>query len=180
MKPKLVVVGAGGRMGNRIVSLAAEAGEFDIIAAVERQGHPDIGKDAGLVAAAGPINVNLTEVFPAAGDPQPRLATGFAGACVAVDFSQPEAADKAVDYCLENSVALVSGTTGLSDQQREKIKAASEKIPIIYGTNMSVGMNVLFNLVGKVATMLGDEYDIEITEQHHRFKKTLRAAVLLH
>ncbi len=171
MKPKLVVVGAAGRMGKRIVSLAVEAGEFDIVAAVERQGHPDIGKDAGLVAAAGPINVKLTDMFPAAGDPQPRLATGVAGACVAIDFSQPEAADKTVDYCLENNVALVSGTTGLSDQQREKFKAASEKIPIIYGTNMSVGMNVLFNLVGKVATMLGDEYDIEIIERHHRFKK---------
>ncbi|MCH8121467.1 MAG: 4-hydroxy-tetrahydrodipicolinate reductase [Planctomycetes bacterium] len=171
MKPKLVVVGAAGRMGKRILSLAVEAGEFDIIAAVERQGHPDIGKDAGLLAAAGPINVELADVFMAAGGSQPPLATGVAGACVAVDFSQPEAAEKTVDYCLENSVALVSGTTGLSSQQREKIKAASEKIPIIYGTNMSVGMNVLFNLVGKVATMLGDEYDIEIVEQHHRFKK---------
>ncbi len=171
MKPKLVVVGAAGRMGKRILSLAAESGEFDIIAAVEKQGHPDIGKDAGLLAAAGPMNIELTNVFPTAGDPQPRLATGVAGACVAIDFSQPEATDKTVDYCLENSVALVSGTTGLSSQQREKIKAASEKIPIIYGTNMSVGMNVLFNLVGKVATMLGDEYDIEIIEQHHRFKK---------
>ncbi len=158
MKPKLVIVGAAGRMGRRIVSLAVEAGEFEIIAAVERQGHPDIGKDAGLVAAAGPIDVELADVFPAAGD-------------VAIDFSQPEAACKTIDYCLENRVALVSGTTGLSNQQREKFKAASQKIPIIYGTNMSVGMNVLFNLVGKVATMLGDEYDIEIIEQHHRFKK---------
>jgi len=171
MRPKLVVIGAAGRMGKRILSLAAGAGWFDIIAAIERHGHPDIGKDASLVAAAGPINVKLTDMFPADGDPQPRLATGVAGACVAIDFSQPEAADKTVDYCLENNVALVSGTTGLSDQQREKIKAASEKIPIIYGTNMSVGMNVLFNLVGKVATMLGDEYDIEIIERHHRFKK---------
>jgi len=158
MRTKLVVIGAGGRMGKRIVSLAAEAGEFDIIAAVERQNHPDIGKDAGLVAAAGPINVKLSDMLPAAGD-------------VAIDFSQPEAVDKTVDFCLENNVALVSGTTGLSDQQREKFKAASGRIPIIYGTNMSVGMNVLFNLVGKVATMLGDEYDIEILEQHHRFKK---------
>ncbi len=171
MKTELVVIGAAGRMGKRVLSLAAEAGEFDIVAAVERQGHPDIGKDAGLVAAAGPINVKLTDVFPAAGDPQPRLGTGVAGACVAIDFSQPEAADKTIDYCLENNVALVSGTTGLSNQQREKFKAASQKIPVIYGTNMSVGMNVLFNLVGKVATMLGDEYDIEIIEQHHRFKK---------
>ena len=171
MKPKLVVVGAAGRMGRRIIALAVESGEFDIVGAVERQAHPDIGKDAGLVATAGPINVNLTDVFPAAGDPQPRLATGVAGACVAIDFSQPEAADKTIDYCLENNVALVSGTTGLSNQQREKFKAAAEKIPIIYGTNMSVGMNVLFSLVGKVVTMLGDEYDIEIVEQHHRFKK---------
>jgi len=66
---------------------------------------------------------------------------------------------------------LVLGTTGLSDGQHGKIKAASEKIPVIYGTNMSVGMNVLFSLVGKVAAMLGDDYDIEIIEQHHRFKK---------
>jgi 4-hydroxy-tetrahydrodipicolinate reductase len=158
MKPKLVVVGAAGRMGKRIFSLAAEAGELDIIAAVERQGHPDIGKDAGLVAGAGPIDVKLADKFPKDGD-------------VAVDFSQPEAADKTIDYCLKNKVALVSGTTGLSNQQREKFKAAAEKIPVIYGTNMSVGMNVLFNLVGKVATMLGEEYDIEIIEQHHRFKK---------
>jgi len=158
MKPKLVVVGAAGRMGKRIIALAVESGSFDIVAAVERQNHPDIGKDAGLVATAGPINVELTDVFPTAGD-------------VAIDFSQPEAADKTIDYCLENNVALVSGTTGLSNQQREKIKAASQKIPVIYGTNMSVGMNVLFSLVGKVATMLGDEYDIEIIERHHRFKK---------
>jgi len=166
MKSKLVVVGAAGRMGRRIISLAAESGRFDIIAAVERHNHPDIGKDAGLVAAAGPINVKLTDVFPAAGDPSTALR-----ACAAIDFSQPEAADKTINYCLKNKVALVSGTTGLSNQQREKIEAASQKIPIIYVTNMSVGMNVLFNLVGKVATMLGDEYDIEIIEQHHRFKK---------
>jgi len=158
MKTKLIVVGAAGRMGRRIVSLAAESDGFDVVGAVEKQGHPDIGKDAGLVAAAGPMNVKLADVYPAAAD-------------VVVDFSQPEATDKTIDYCRENSIALVLGTTGLSDKQREKIKAASEKTPILYATNMSVGMNVLFALVGKVASMLGEEYDIEIIEQHHRFKK---------
>ncbi len=158
MRPKLLIVGAAGRMGRRILSLSMDAGQFDIIAAIERKGHPDIGKDAGLLAAAGPINIKLDCVYPA-------------GADVAIDFSLPEAADKTVDYCLENNTALVLCTTGLSDQQREKIKAASAKIPVIYGTNMSVGMNVLFSLVGKVAAMLGDDYDIEIIEQHHRFKK---------
>jgi len=158
MKPKLLIVGAAGRMGKRILSLAVDAGRFNIIAAVEKQHHPDIGKDAGLVAAAGPINVKLDSIYPPAAD-------------VAMDFSLPEAAGKTIDYCLQNNTALILGTTGLSNQQRQKIKAASEKIPVIYGTNMSVGMNVLFSLVGKVAAMLGDEYDIEIIEQHHRFKK---------
>ena len=158
MKSKLIVSGAAGRMGRRIIALAYEAGQFDIIAAVERQDHPDIGKDAGLVAAAGPIDVKLDSVYPANAD-------------VVIDFSQPTAADKTIDYCAENSAALVLGTTGLTPGQLGKIKAVSEKIPAVYATNMSVGMNVLFALVGKVASMLGDDYDIEIVEQHHRFKK---------
>ena len=158
MKPRLVIIGAAGKMGRRILSLALEAGRFDIVGAVERDNHPDIGKDAGLVASAGPMNVKLDSAYPA-------------GADVAIDFSQPAAADKTIDYCLEGGVALVLGTTGLTEKQREKIKTASAKIPVIYGTNMSVGMNVLFSLVGKLALMLGDEYDTEIIEQHHRFKK---------
>jgi 4-hydroxy-tetrahydrodipicolinate reductase len=145
-------------MGKRILSLAVEAGQFDIVGAVERPDHADIGKDAGLVASAGPMNVKLDSAYPA-------------GADVAIDFSQLAAADKTIDYCLEGGVALVLGTTGLTEKQREKIKTASAKIPVIYGTNMSVGMNVLFSLVGKLALMLGDEYDTEIIEQHHRFKK---------
>jgi len=158
MKPKLIVSGAAGRMGKRIISLATETGEFDIMGAVERQDHPDVGKDAGLVAGMQPINVELGSTYPDGGD-------------VVIDFSQPAAAEKTIDYCTENSAALVLGTTGLSDEQRKKIETASEKIPVICATNMSVGMNVLFSLVGKVASMLGDEYDIEIIEQHHRFKK---------
>ncbi|MDD5065158.1 MAG: 4-hydroxy-tetrahydrodipicolinate reductase [Phycisphaerae bacterium] len=158
MRPKLIIVGAAGRMGRRIISLNIDAGWFDIIAAVETKGHPDIGKDAGLAASAGPINVKLDSAYSA-------------GADVAIDFSQPAAADGTIDYCLKGGAALVLGTTGLTEKQREKIKTASAKIPVIYGTNMSIGMNVLFSLVGKVASMLGDEYDTEIIEQHHRFKK---------
>lgn len=158
MKAKLAVSGAGGRMGKRIITLAAEAGELDIVAAIEKNDHPDIGKDAGILAGAGAIGVELGGSYPADAD-------------VVVDFSQPQAADKAVDYCVENGAALVMGTTGLSTQHKGKIEAASPKIAIIYGTNMSVGMNVLFAIVGRVASMLGDEYDTEIVEQHHRFKK---------
>ena len=156
---KLSVIGAGGRMGRRIVSLAIESGRFNLVAAIERPDHPDIGKDSGLVAASEPTHVILTDTFPA-------VETD-----VAIDFSLAEAVDRTIDYCLENNIALVSGTTALSDQQRERMRSASEKIPILHATNMSVGMNLLFSLAGKVAAMLGDEYDIEIIEQHHRFKK---------
>jgi len=158
MKPKLIVIGAAGRMGRRIISLSIDADRFDIIAAIEKKDHPDIGKDAGLVAAAGPINVKLDSIYPA-------------GADMAIDFSTPSTADKTIDYCLENGTAMVLGTTGLTPRQLSKIKAASGKIPVIYATNMSVGMNVLFTMVGEVASTLGEDYDIEIIEQHHRFKK---------
>ena len=159
MEIKLMIVGAGGRMGRRILSLAGQSENFRIVAAVERPGHPDIGKDAGVAATSGPIGVVLAETYPGA------------AADVVIDFSQVEAVGKTIDYCLESNIALVLGTTGLSKEHREKMHAASEKIPILYATNMSVGMNLLFSLAPKVASMLGDEYDIEIIEQHHRFKK---------
>ena len=152
MRSKLIIVGAGGRMGKRITMLAMDQKEFDIIAAVEQKDHPDLGKPAG------PHGINLDTVFPAGGE-------------VVIDFSAPEEADATIDYCLENNAALVLGTTGLTDAQQEKIKAASEKIPLVYATNMSVGMNVLFSIVGETASLLGEDYDVEIVEQHHRFKK---------
>ena len=158
MRPKLIVSGAAGRMGRRILSLSIDAGKFDIIAAIEGKGHSDIGKDAGLLAGASPIDVKLDSVYPADAD-------------VVIDFSQPQAMEDTLNYCLTNSAALVLGTTGLSDEQQMQLKEAGKKIPILYATNMSVGMNAMFALAGRVALMLGDDYDIEIVEQHHRFKK---------
>ncbi len=158
MGHKLIVCGAVGRMGRRVIAAAIEDGRFDIIGAVESRIHPDMGKDAGAVAGLHRLNIAITDAFAESAD-------------VLIDFSLPEAADRTIDYCVENNAALVLGTTGLSNAQHDKVRAAAEKIPVIYGTNMSVGMNVLFALVGKAASMLGDDYDIEIIEQHHRFKK---------
>jgi len=158
MKNKVIITGAAGRMGKRIISLISGDKSFEIIAAIEKKGHPDIGKDASQLAGAGPISLKISDTYPAQAD-------------VVIDFSQPEAAAATIEYCLENKAALVLGTTGLGEIEQEKIKTACTEIPVIYGTNMSVGMNVLFNLVGKTAKMLGEDYDIEIVEQHHRFKK---------
>jgi len=158
MKTRLTIVGAAGRMGRRITALATESDQFEIVAAIENAACPEMGKDAGLVAGIAPLNVALGSSWPADSD-------------VAIDFSLPQAADETLKQCAANGIALVMGTTGLSDDQHDTIKAAARTIPIVYGTNMSVGMNVLFALVGKAAAMLGPEYDIEIIEQHHRFKK---------
>jgi 4-hydroxy-tetrahydrodipicolinate reductase len=158
MKPELIVHGAAGRVGKRVLSLAIESDEFNITAAIDWEKCPDLGKDAGSNAGAESIDVPITCEYPTTAD-------------VLIDFSLPQATDTVVNYCAENEVALVIATTGLSSHQTMAIKDASNKIPIVHATNMSVGMNVLFSIVGKVAQMLSDEYDIEITEAHHRFKK---------
>jgi len=158
MKPQLIINGAAGRMGKRIIALASESGLFEIAAAVDIPQSLEQGKDAGLAAGIGEIGVNITSEYPGAAD-------------VMIDFSLPEATDAVIDYCVKSNVALVLATTGLSDGQVSKLKEAAKTIPVVYATNMSVGMNVLFATVGKLAKMLGEDYDIEITEAHHRFKK---------
>jgi len=145
-------------MGRRIIALAAESKRFEIVGAVDRAGHPDLGKDAGVLAGIERLNAPLSDSWPSGGQ-------------IAIDFSAPEAAEETVRTCTGRGMSLVMGTTGLTPAQHEILKAAGRKIPVVYGTNMSVGMNVLFNLVGKAAAMLGDDYDIEIVEEHHRFKK---------
>jgi 4-hydroxy-tetrahydrodipicolinate reductase len=159
MKMKLVVVGAGGRMGGRIVALAAEADDLELTGAVEAAGSPALGKDAGVVAGTKPLGVVVQDQFHAH------------KADVVLDFSLAQATEKTLSYCTANGSALVLGTTGLTPEHRTLMHAAAQKIPIVHATNMSVGMNVLFDLVGKVAALLGTDYDIEIIEEHHRFKK---------
>jgi 4-hydroxy-tetrahydrodipicolinate reductase len=152
MKPKLIIVGAAGRMGRRITALALESKQFDIIGTIEDKNCPEIGKDLERTG------VKISSEFPAKAD-------------IVIDFSLPAAFDGTLNYCLKNNCALIMGTTGLSAEQIKKIDDTAKKISVIQATNMSVGMNLLFEIVGQVAKKLGDEYDIEIVEAHHRFKK---------
>lgn len=157
----IVVCGAMGRMGKRILSCAHEDPEIEIVGAVERSKHDDLGQDAGELAGIGSISVPLTD-----------LLEGCVANCDAVvDFSAPESALKHVELACGAGKASVVGTTGLSPEDREKIEECAKEIPIVVASNMSVGMNLLFDLVGEVAGRLGDAYDIEIVEAHHRFKK---------
>ncbi|KAB3529069.1 4-hydroxy-tetrahydrodipicolinate reductase [Alkaliphilus serpentinus] len=90
---------------------------------------------------------------------------------VVIDFSHPTALKKALDYCLKNSLPLVIGTTGYNAEEINLIKEAATRIPILQATNMSMGMNLMFSLVEKIAAALKDKVDIEVIEAHHNRKK---------
>jgi len=149
---KLGVIGVGGRMGRRILELARADKEFDVFLALEKRGHPLVGKEIDAIK----ISSNADGIF---------LVDAV------VDFTVPEASMDNLNYVLKYKKPLVLGTTGFSSDQLNKIKEASGKIPIVFSPNMSIGVNLLFELVGEVAKKLGSSYDIEIVEAHHKSKK---------
>lgn len=116
--------------------------------------------------AAGRMGRSITETAAAADDVE--IVT--ADYDVMVDFTRPDGAVEAAGACRDAGRALVSGTTGLDDGQLEALRAAAADIPVVYATNMSIGINLLTNLVGRTARSLGEEADVEILEAHHRHK----------
>ncbi|HAU38557.1 MAG TPA: 4-hydroxy-tetrahydrodipicolinate reductase [Phycisphaerales bacterium] len=155
---RIAITGAAGRMGRRIAALAIESEQFDIVSAVEAPGHADLGKDIGELAGAGRFGVKVAETLE--GDPQ-----------VVIDFSLPEGTMSILPVCRQKGVAMVIGTTGLTESQEAEIADAASGIAIVRAGNMSVGINLLLNVVATVARALGSDYDVEISETHHRFKK---------
>jgi 4-hydroxy-tetrahydrodipicolinate reductase len=155
---RLIVNGAGGRMGRRIIALATEDKELAVVGAFERADHPELGRDAGALAGVNPLGVALT----------PRRVVA---ADVAVDFSHADSALAMIDWCAEQGIGLVVGTTGMGAEGARRLDAAARKVPCLLAANMSLGVNVLLRVVRDVAAALGDAYDVEIVEAHHNKKK---------
>ncbi len=155
---KIAITGAAGRMGRRIAALAIESEQFDIVDALEVAGHADMGKDVGELAGVGTFGVRVGSELTAQPD-------------VLIDFSLPEGTMRYLPLCREKKVPMVIGTTGLAANQQAEIADTASDIPIVFAANMSVGINVLLKIVAQVARTLGADYDIEISETHHRFKK---------
>ncbi len=158
---KIIVCGAGGRMGSRIMELAAQDSHFDVIGAIESKNHPMFGREVTLGSAPGrqqkvSISNNLSDKIPQTH--------------VLIDFTHPDVTCEHVKEAVKAKKAMVIGTTGLSKVQMEELKEASHKIPIVQAPNMSIGMNVMFKLSEMLGSQLNEEYDIEIVEAHHRFK----------
>ena len=157
---KLVINGALGRMGRRIITLASQDPDIEITGAVdlneEQCGH-DAGELTGTVTLGVPLVNDLSAVINRAD--------------VVVDFTWPEAVLKTAGLCGETNTPLVVGTTGLSKEEQEEFRRLVSAIPCVLAPNMSVGVNLLYKLASETASILGEEYDVEITEVHHRFKK---------
>jgi len=158
---RAVVAGAAGRMGKRLIALMREGKEFQVVGAVERAGHPDLGRDAGEVAGAGTAGVSIVDSAGAA----------LRGAQVLLDFTAPAAALRNLEAASQAGVAAVIGTTGLSEADLTRVRELCARIPCVQSPNMSVGVNVLYGILAQVARTLGDGYDIEVIEAHHHFKK---------
>ena len=158
---KIVVIGAGGRMGKTIVACVDDTDGVSIIGGTEYSGHSSIGSDLGLLAGIGEKGVFVVE----------NIEDALKDCDVIIDFTTPESSIKTLNAAVSYEKSIVIGTTGFSAEQKKMINQAAKKIRCVFAPNMSVGVNVLFKIAEDVSKALGDAYDVEIVEAHHKFKK---------
>lgn len=157
---RLAITGAAGRMGRTLAQAIAAQDSVELTAAFERDGAAEIGSDAGAIAGIGNLGVSISnDIEKACGQFD-----------VLIDFTIADATEKHIEICRAAGKKLIVGTTGLSESQRAALYAAGEDIAIVFAPNYSVGVNVAFKLAATAAGILGDDYDVEIIEAHHRFK----------
>jgi 4-hydroxy-tetrahydrodipicolinate reductase len=151
---RAAVAGAAGKMGSRILLALRGEKDFAVTGAFERPDSEQVGRSIEGVTVVAGIEQALK-----------------GGADVVIDFTAPAASVQHARACAERGVGLVVGTTGLSPEQKAELGAAAKRIPLLFAPNMSVGVNVLFRLVGEAARALGSAYEVEIVEMHHRMKR---------
>ena len=157
---RLVVAGAAGRMGRTLVQIIHATKGAQLVGALEHAGSKALGQDAGVLAGLGEVGV------PISGEPLETLVKADG----VIDFTGPASTVQLAGLAAQARIVHVIGTTGLSDEDIAKIDAAARHAVVIRSGNMSLGVNLLAGLVKKVAATLGEDYDIEIVEMHHRAK----------
>ncbi|TDJ45817.1 MAG: 4-hydroxy-tetrahydrodipicolinate reductase [Gammaproteobacteria bacterium] len=157
---RIAVFGANGRMGRAVTRVVTGSADAEIVGACTEAGHETVGQDVGELAGIGSLGIAITA------DPAEALAE----AAVAIDFTLPAALPGNLAACHQSGCALVLGTTGLTAEQVALISQSSNDISVLYGRNLSIGVNVFTELVRQAARYLDDAWDVEITEAHHRYK----------
>ncbi len=157
---KMGICGICGRMGVSVLRILLER-RHTLAAAFDHEGAPLFGGDAGALVNVERMNVTVTRINPE----DVRKTDGI------IDFSSPAASMRLLEEARAGRKPLVIGTTGFSDEERKSIEDAARQIPVLLSPNMSLGVNLLFKLTETAARALNAEYDVEIFEAHHRFKK---------
>ena len=156
---KIAIAGSTGRMGRSLVEGVLASADLELAAALEVAGNAQLGKDAGE-GLGRTCGIAIRSDY----------AAGIAAADCLIDFTRPEGSLLHLDACVKSGTKLVLGTTGFSAQDKERISAAAQSIAIVFAPNMAVGVNAVFKLAEVAAQALGDAYDVEIIEAHHRHK----------
>ena len=141
-------------MGRSIIHTILNTPGLDLAAAVEKTGHPSIGKDAGAWAGEASAGVSVESDL--------RKVAGQGD--VVIDFTAPEASLRSLEMAVEKNLGIVIGTTGFSPDQMERVKCMAPQTRCVMAPNMSVGVNVLFKIVNDVARILGDDFDVEVLD----------------
>jgi 4-hydroxy-tetrahydrodipicolinate reductase len=160
---KAVVTGAAGRMGARILNVLSTSEGIRLSGAIERKGHPLVGQDS-----CGPAGLPTGGVLTVITD---DLAAALKAGDVLIDFTVPETSLANIKACAELGKPIVIGTTGFSKEQLGEITRHVQKIPCVLSPNMSIGVNLCFKVLDEIARTIGEDYDMEIVEAHHRLKK---------
>jgi len=157
---RIAITGAAGRMGKTLIEACQQAEDCEVSAAVERPGVSLIGADAGELAGVGSLNVKLVDDIASVLDDFDTL----------IDFTSIETTLNNLQICKANNKKVIIGTTGFSDEQKQQIKDAAEQTAVVFAPNMSVGVNLCLKLLEMAASVLNEDYDIEVIEAHHRHK----------
>jgi len=142
-------------MGRALIELVLRSADLELAGALEASGSPLIGRDAGELTGR-PNGV--------------RISSGFASGDCLIDFTRPQGTLANLDHCLAEGMRMVIGTTGFTAPQNQRIAEAAKRIAIVQAPNMSAGVNVAITLAERAARALGEGYDVEIIEAHHRHK----------
>lgn len=160
MSIKVSIAGAAGRMGRKNCLSILQARGMDLIGALEIKNHSKLGVDIGNITGIDDIGVNLTD----------KRRDAFSKADVIIDFTAPDATIQNLEFCREMKIAIIIGTTGLTQEQLKSMEEIATDIPVVFAPNMSLGVNLLFKITDIVARALGHDYDCEIVEAHHNQK----------
>ncbi|MBN6709677.1 4-hydroxy-tetrahydrodipicolinate reductase [Haemophilus haemoglobinophilus] len=160
MTLRIGIVGAGGRMGRQLIQAVYNAEGVVLGAAFERVDSSLVGADAGELAGIGAIGVKVTD----------NLVQEKDNFDVLIDFTRPEGTIQHLAFCVEQQKNMIIGTTGFDEQGKQAIQQAAQNIAIVFASNYSVGVNLVFKLLEKAAKVMGDYCDIEVIEAHHRHK----------